>query len=101
MKARHIKKLRERIKTFNTYEIRKSVGLFGDFFGCNRLGLVMDNYYITADNPELALKRFFRYYERSWKRKHDYYTSRPQETTERWGRIIVKNLKSGFMTFYR
>lgn len=101
MKARHIKKLRERIKTFNTYEIRSSASLFGDFFGCNRLGLVMDNYYITADSPKLALKRFFRYYERMMKRRHDNYTSNPEEITERWGKIMVKNLKSGFMTFYR
>lgn len=101
MKARHIKKLRERLKTFNTYEIRSSASLFGDFFGFNRLGLVMDSYYITADSPELALKRFFRYYERMMKRRHDNYTSDPIETTERWGKIMVKNESTGLMLFYK
>lgn len=86
MKARYIKKLRKRIATFDEYQIRKSAGLFGVLFGNNRLRLVMDNYYIMADSPQLALKMFFRYYERMFHRRHD---------------IMVKNLKSGFRYFYK
>lgn len=101
MKARHIKKLRERIKTFDAYEVRSSASLFGDFFGNNRLGLVNDDYHVTADSYELALKRFFLKYERIFKRRNDNYTTYPTETTERWGRIMVENQRTHFIKFYR
>lgn len=101
MKARHIKRLRKRIATFKTYRIRGSASLFGDFFGYNRLGLVMDNFNVTADSHEVALKRFFRKYERMFKRRHENYTEYPCETTEKWGRLMVEDVKSGFMKFYR
>ena len=101
MKARHIKKLRKRIATFDTYCIRESAGAFGDFYGFNRLGLIMDDYYITADSYELALKRFFKKYEREFKRVHDHYCKTPIETTVQWGDIMVKNTKTGFIRYYR
>jgi len=101
MKAKHIKKLRKRISSFDKYLIRRSAGLFGDFFGNNRLGLVMDNYYVTADSHELALQRFFHKYERMFKRRHDNYTTQPVETTERWGSMMVKNQRTKFIKFYK
>ena len=101
MKARVIKKLRKRISFFDKYLIRQSVNLFGDFFGHNRLGLVMDNYYVNADSYELALKRFFRKYERIFKRRHEYYTTNTMETTERWGKIMIQNQRTRFIKFYR
>lgn len=101
MKARHIKRLRKRIADFKNFRIRCSAGLFGDFFGDNRLGLIMDNYYVTADNHEFALKRFFRLYERMFKRRHDNYTEHPCETTKKWGRLMVENVESGYMKFYK
>ena len=85
MKAKHIKKLRKHIDTFDKFLIRESASLFGDFCGNNRLGLVMDNYYVTADSYELALKRFFIKYERMFKRRNDNYNTYLTETTERWG----------------
>jgi hypothetical protein len=101
MKTKHIKKLRKRISSFDKYLIRQSAGLFGDFFGNNRLGLVMDDYYVKADSYELALKRFFHKYERMFKRRHDNYTTQPVETTERWGRIMVENQRTKFIKFYK
>lgn len=101
MKAKHIKKLRKRIVAFDKYLIRESAGLFGDFCGNNRLGLVMNNYYVTADSHELALQRFFRKYERMFKRRHDNYTTQPVETTMQWGRVMVKNQRTKFIKFYK
>jgi hypothetical protein len=101
MKTKHIKKLRKRISSFDKYLIRQSAGLFGDFFGNNRLGLIMDDYYVKADSYELALQRFFHKYERMFKRRHDNYTTQPVETTERWGRIMVENQRTKFIKFYK
>ena len=101
MKAKHIKKLRKRISSFDIYLIRQSANIFGDFFGNNRLGLVMDDYYVTADSHELALKRFFRKYERMFKRRHDNYTPPLVETTMQWGRMMVKNQRTKFIKFYK
>ena len=100
MKARHIKKLRKRISNFKVYKIRKSAGVFGDFFGNNRLGLIMDDYYITADSYEFALERFFRYFKRAFKRRHDDDTGYLRETTCALGRIMVENTNTGYMKFY-
>ena len=101
MKARHIKKLRKRIGQFDKYLIRSSAQIFGDFYGNNRLGLIIDDYYVTASNYEHALQRFFRKYERMFKRRHDNYTTNPIETTERWGRMMVVNQRTKFARFYR
>ena len=101
MTARNIRKLRKRIASFDVYRIRESAGLFGDFNGNNRLCLVMDDYYVTADSHELALKRFFRNYERNRKRIHDCYTENPIETTYRWGRMMVTNKRTNFTRFYK
>ena len=101
MKTKHIKRLRKRISSFDKYLIRQSAGLFGDFFGNNRLSLVMDNYYVMADSHELALQRFFHKYERMFKHRHDNYTTHPVETTERWGRIMIENQRTKFIKFYK
>ena len=100
MKARHIRKLRKRISSFDVYLIRESVGIFGDFDGISNMGLKMDNYYVTADGPELALKRFFSKYERMFNCKHDKYTAR-FETTMEWGRMMVKNQRTKITKFYQ
>ena len=101
MKAKQIRKLRKKIASFDAYSIRESAGLFGDFNGLNRLNLIMRDYYVTADSHELALKRFFRNYERNRKRRHDCYTDSPIETTSRWGRIMVTNQRTSFTKFYK
>lgn len=101
MKARYIKKLRTQISQFDTYLIRCSCGLFGDFFGNNRLGLTLDDYHITADSHLLAVRRFFRLYERMFKRRNDNYISSPIETTQRWGRVMAENERTGYTKFYR
>lgn len=101
MKAKYFKKLRKRISTFDVYLIRQSACMFGDFFGRNRLGLVMDNYYVTADSYELALKRFFIKYERMFKRRNDNYSVHLTETTESWGTIMVENQRTRFIKFYK
>ena len=101
MKAKHIKKLRKHIDTFDKFLIRESASLFGDFCGNNRLGLVMDNYYVTADSHELALQRFFRKYERMFKHRNDKYITQPVETTMQWGRVMVKNQRTKFIKFYK
>lgn len=101
MKAKHISQLRRRFTTFERYRIRKSAGLFGDFFGHNSLHLIMDDYYVMADNHETALRRFFELYERAFKRKHELYSDNPCETTEMWASLMVENIKTKKIKFYR
>ena len=58
MKARHIKKLRERLSQWKTYEIYSTSGLFGNFsYGIKEC-------VIKGSYPEHALRRFLLRYKR-------------------------------------
>ena len=58
MKARYIKKIRERISQWKTYEIYRTSGLFGDF------SLNIKQTMIKGSCPEHALRRFLLRYKR-------------------------------------
>ena len=58
MKARHIKKLRERLSRWEAYEIYSTSGLFGDF------SLNIKQTVIKGSYPEHALRRFLLRYKR-------------------------------------
>ena len=95
MKARHIRKIRKRVDKFDTYEIHESIGMFGTPYHDTTEAIV------KADSVTMAMRRFFRYYERRYKRYHDDRTTCPSETTREWGRFEVVNTRTGFHHYVR
>jgi hypothetical protein len=100
MKARHFKKLRIKLGSVQTYSIRETCSLFGDFFGYNRMGLVMSDTNVVASSPLRAILIYMKRYRKEYKRKNEYECREYDEVSEKWGRLMVKD-ESGFMTFYR
>jgi len=100
MKARRIRKLRKRLGKIQTYYIRESASLFGDFFGCNRFCLIMDDKKITASSPQRAVQIYMKKYRKKYNRRNEYEREEYVETSEQWGNLMVTD-ESGFMRFYR
>ncbi len=100
MKARHFKKLRKQIVKIQIYTIRETASLFGDFFGHNRMCLVMSDRTVIASSPLRAIKIYMRRYRREYKKKNNYEREEYIETSEEWGMLMVKD-ESGFMHFFR
>lgn len=100
MKARHIKKLRKKIGKLQTYKIRETASLFGNFFGQNRFNLIMSDHNITANSPIRAIKIYMRNYRKKQKQKNRYESEEYVETTEDWGRLMVVD-ETGFKYFYK
>jgi len=100
VKAKHIRKLRKQIGKIQVYTIRETASLFGDFFGYNRMGLMMDDIRIFTSSPLRAIHIYMRRYRNKYKRKNNYEKDTYYETTELWGRLMVKDEK-GFMLFFK
>lgn len=100
MKAKAIKYLRKRIGKIQTYTIRETFSLFGDFFGHNRIGHTCSDTFISATSPIRAIEIYMRNYRKEYKQinEHEYPTY--VETKESWGRIMVVD-ESGFKRFYK
>ena len=95
-----IKKIRERIKRVQTYSVRESADLFGDFHGFNRIGLIKKDVYVSASSPKRAVIIYMRRYRLHMKLKHNFERSYYNETSQMWGRIMVTDEK-GFKTFWK
>lgn len=95
MKARHIRKFRKRIAKFDVYDIHEAVDIFGGPYCATTEATV------TAGEPVEAMRRFFRYYRRHYKRIHNNYTSESVETVRQWGRFEVVNTRTGFHHYMR
>ena len=100
MKAKYFKKLRKQIDKIQIYSIRETASLFGDFFGYNRINLIMNDTNVSASSPLRAIKIYMRNYRKIYKRKNIYEREEYIETAENWGRIMVKDEK-GFMLFFK
>lgn len=98
--ARRIAKLRKRACLMRQYTIRETAGLFGDFYGDNRMCLVMTDHPITARSPLEALRKYLHYYELKHKRRHENFKYDFEVTTYKWGRFMVKDIQTGYQTFY-
>lgn len=93
MKARRIKKLKQRISNFKPYLVCETsiLHLFGVY---EKEGTT-----IMADSFEMAITRFIHYDERKYKERseyHDCYT----ETERKWGKLMVID-ERGYKRFYR
>jgi hypothetical protein len=93
MRARRIKKLRNRISKFKPYLVCETA--FGQLFGVYD----KDGEIIMADSFELARKRFVRYDERYHKERSEYHNC-CTETDRCWGRLMVID-ERGYKKFYR
>jgi len=100
MKARRIRRIRRMFNgTIQRYKVRESAGLFGDFTGHNRLGLIMSDMEITAGTPVRAIHIFMRRYRKLHKQVSAYERSSYSQTSESWGHIMVVDEK-GFKQYY-
>lgn len=95
MKAWYIRILRKRIAKFDTYYIHEAVYMFGGPYHATAETTV------TAGNPVEAMRRFFRYYRRHYKRAHDYEKSVSLESKRQWGHFEVVNTRTGFHHYMR
>jgi hypothetical protein len=93
MKARQFRKLRKRIGKIQKYKVRPTCGLFGDFFGHNRLCLTFDDVEITASSPIRALEIYMRNYRKSHKQISKHQRDEYSETSEQWGTLMVTDEK--------
>ena len=83
------------------YKVRETVGMFGDFNGCNRLRWKKPDVTITASGAEHAVSRYMRRYRRLCKQRNEHERLHGyDETTQGWGTLMVTDEK-GFRTFYR
>ncbi len=93
MTKRQIKKLRERISKFIEFEIQESRGLFGDFSESYPSKIVF------AEDHYMALTRYITYLKRKTKEICDF--SIFDETSQKWGKVRVKNTKTGFKRYFK
>ena len=93
MKARRMKKLRQRISKFKPYLVCEvsPIHLFGVY---REYGTT-----IMADSFELAITRFIHYDEREYKERSEYHYCYT-ETERRWGKLMVID-ERGYKKFYR
>lgn len=94
MRARRIKKLRNRISNFKPYVVYETA--IGSLFGRYS---EYETTIIMADSFEFARKRFVRYVERRYKERSEYRYCNC-ETERKWGRLLIVDDK-GYKKFYR
>ena len=71
-------RLREAVQTWDTYEIRKSDGLFGSFWDSHNHPIAV----IRAASSRHAMERYFRQYRRKYNEYNDYDNKPLRETTQ-------------------
>ena len=95
MKARHIRKLREKVQSFKTFRITTSFGSFGDFLYREEWEFKK----IKASTPIHAIERYmkwhFRHFKYRSKHQHEWY----EETSYNCGEILVVDEK-GYRRYY-
>ena len=89
-------RLREAVKSWDVYEIRKSERLFGSFWDS-----ACPIYVVRAASPRHAMERYFRHYRHACKEYNDYDNKPLRETTYGWGVFQVKNTRSAWKTYYK
>ena len=87
--------LRNKMRTWDVYEIYRSDRLFGSFWSCDRPVAV-----IRAENSKHALERYFKKYRKKYNEYHEYDGRTLRETTHNWGVFLVKNTRTGFKRYF-
>lgn len=84
MKARHIRKLREKVKAMRLYHVTETNGLFGgDFPGLDK------GHGVKANSPQNAVYRYQRWYFRKHKQPCTSHSVYIAKTTRRFGKFRV------------
>ena len=95
MKARHIRKLRKQVQSFQTFRIITSCGAFGDFF----YRYEWEFKEIKASTPIHAIERYMKWHFRHFKYKSRHQHECYKETSYKWGEILVVDEK-GYKRYY-
>lgn len=91
------KRLLKFARKWHRYEITKSSNMFGIYSWEHNF---VSSYTPLAKNPEHALERYFRHYYRKNKEKSFGSMNNPCETTYEWARYMVKDIKTGYKTYF-
>lgn len=94
MRAKDIRKLRIKIANFNLYEVCETRKYCGEFYKPKSSRLIL------ACNFEHALQRFLKFYHRKYKKIHDIEIFKYDECSEYYGKIMIRNSRTGFERFY-
>lgn len=94
MKARHIRKLRNKIMKFKEFTVSIPTGLFGFDRDC-RLKRI-----IKASDEIHAIRRYFKWYYRCYKETSEHQTYYPEPCSKIWAHVAVEDSK-GYKHFYR
>lgn len=92
MKARHIRKLRKRLKEYQTYLVIPATGIFDNFDKKNA-------YVVKASGYIHAIERYMKYYWRKHKEKSKYDRDIYHEVTSSNGVLCVIDEK-GYKRYY-
>ena len=91
------KRLLKFARKWHRYEITKSSNMFGIYSWEHNF---VSSYTPLAKNPEHALERYFRHYYRKNKEKSFGSMNSPCETTYEWATYMVKDIKTGYKTYF-
>lgn len=84
-------------RKWHRYEITKSSNMFGIYSWEKNY---VSSYTPLANNPTHALKRYFRHYYRKYKECATGSMNSPCETTYEWARYMVKDITTGYKTYF-
>ena len=90
MRARTVRRLRKKIASYETYEVKTHTHNKVDYIS----GLK-----VKADSYEMALRRYLKWYWNHFKEKHADHKSTMFETTSKFGAFVVINEK-GYKRYY-
>ena len=90
MRARTVRRLRKKIASYKTYEVKTHTHNKVDYIS----GLK-----VKADSYEMALRRYLKWYWNHFKEKHADHKSTMFETTSKFGSFVVINEK-GYKRYY-
>lgn len=85
-------------RKWHRYEITKTSNMFGIYSWEKNY---VSSYTPLARNPEHALERYFRHYYRKNKEKATGSVISPCETTYEWATYMVKDITTGYKTYFR
>ena len=84
-------------RKWHRYEITKTYNMFGIYSWEKNY---VSSYTPLAKNPEHALERYFRHYYRKNKENASGSRNSPCETTYEWAKYMVKDIKTGYKTYF-
>jgi len=85
-------------RKWHRYEITRSSNMFGIYSWENNS---VSSYTPLARNPAHALERYYRHYHRRYKERATGSMRSPCETTYEWAKYMVKDITTGYKTYFR